>query len=81
MLSSPRFGVLKANSSCPPLRRSVPFTDTGILTKSIPTMIRRLNSSGKFPTDIRIPTLTIEIVLESYPPKPRIIVRRLAVFV
>ena len=45
----------------------------------IPTKIRWLETSGKFPMDTRIPPLRIKILLESYPPNSMILVRRLAV--
>ena len=46
--------------------------------KIIPTKIRRLKTSGKFPVDMRIPPLNIRILLESNPLKYRIL-RRSAV--
>ena len=48
-------------------------------TKIIPTKIPWLNISREFPMNIRIPPLWIKILLESNPPKSRILVRRLAV--
>ena len=48
-------------------------------TKIIPAKIRWLNVSGKFPMGMGIPPLRIKIMLESDPPKSRILVRRLAV--
>ena len=48
-------------------------------TKIIPAKIRFLKLSGKFPMDMRIPPLDIEMLLESNPLKSRILVRRLAV--
>ena len=47
--------------------------------KNLATKIRRLRKSGKFPTDMRIPTLEIEILLESIHLKSRILALRLAV--
>ena len=47
--------------------------------KIVPTKIRRLEISGKFPMDMRIPPLEIKIRLESNPLKSRILVRRLPV--
>ena len=46
-------------------------------TKNLPTKIAWLKLSGKFPLDMRIPPLKIKIMLESNPPKSRILVRRL----
>ena len=48
-------------------------------TKIIPTNICRLEISGTFHMDMRIPPLTIKILLESGPPKSRILGRRLGV--
>ena len=48
-------------------------------TEIIPTKIRRLELSGRFPVDMRVPPLEIKIQLESNPLKSRILVRRLAV--
>ena len=50
-----------------------------IPTKIIPTKIRWLKTSRKSPMDMRIPPFNIKIMLESNPPKSRILVRRLAV--
>ena len=48
-------------------------------TKIIPTKIRWLKLSGKFPMVMRIPPFQIQILLESNPLKCRILVWRLAV--
>ena len=48
-------------------------------TKIIHAKIRWLNMFGKSPMDMRIPPLSIKIMLESDPLKSRILVRRLAV--
>ena len=48
--------------------------------KIIPTKIAWLKLSGKPPMDMRIPPLELKILIESSPPKSRILVRRLAVF-
>ena len=50
-----------------------------LLTKIIPAKISCLKISGKFPMDMRVPTLGIKIQLESNPLKARVVVRRLAV--
>ena len=47
-------------------------------TKILPTKIRWLKTSGKFPMDLRIQFLKFRILLESNPWKSRILVRRLA---
>ena len=47
--------------------------------KNFPAEICRLKTSGKFPVDMRIPSLKIKILLGSTPLKSRILVRRLAV--
>ena len=43
---------------------------------NLPVKIRRLNMSRRFPTDMRIPPLETKVLLESKPPKSRILVRR-----
>ena len=48
-------------------------------TKIIHAKIRRLETSGKFPMDMRVPPLEIKILLESNLLKSRSLVRRLAV--
>ena len=48
-------------------------------SKIIPTKIRWLKTSGKFPLGLGIPPLKTKILLESDPLKSRIVVRRLAV--
>ena len=50
-------------------------------TNIVPTNIARLKLSGKSPTDMRIPTLQIKIVLESNPRKSTMLVRGLGVHV
>ena len=50
-------------------------------TKIIPTEIRWLKLSGRYPVEMRMPTLKIEIMFESNPRTTRILVRMLAVFV
>ena len=47
-------------------------------TQIIPAKIRRLRISGEICIDMRIPPLHINIMLESNPPRSRILVRRLA---
>ena len=42
---------------------------TGFASEIIPTKIRRLGISGKFPMDMRIPPLRTKIMLESNPLK------------
>ena len=49
------------------------------VTKIIPAKIAGLKLSGRFPMDMRIPPLELKVLLESSPPKSRIVVRRLAV--
>ena len=49
-------------------------------TKIAPTKICRLKTSGKFPMDMRSATLKIKILLESNPPKSRILARSLAAY-
>ena len=46
--------------------------------KIVPAKTRRLKTSGRLPTDMGIPPLDIEIMLESNPPKSRVSVRSLA---
>ena len=58
---------------------SSPFAQSPYNTEIIPTKIRRLKLSGKFPEDMRISTLKFNTLLESNPLKSRILVRRLAV--
>ena len=48
-------------------------------TKIIPTKIRWVNIYGKFPMDMRIPPLEIQVMLEPNPLRSRVLVRRLAV--
>ena len=48
-------------------------------TNIVPTNIAWLKLSGKFPVDMRIPPLNIQIMLESNPPKPTMLVGRLGV--
>ena len=48
-------------------------------TENLPVKIRWFKLSGKFPMDMRIPTLNIKIVLGSNPLKSIILVRGLAV--
>ena len=48
-------------------------------TNKIPAKICRLNISRNSPTDMRFPPLQVKILLQSNPPKSRILVRRLAV--
>ena len=50
-----------------------------LLIKILPTKIRWLKLSGKFPMNVIISPLNIEILLESNPLKSRSLVRRLAV--
>ena len=45
-------------------------------TKISPAKIRRLKTSGKHSTDMRIPPLKMKVLLESDPLKSRILVRR-----
>ena len=45
----------------------------------IPTTIARLKLSRRFPMDVRLPPLNIDIMLETNPLKSRILVRGLAV--
>ena len=47
-------------------------------TKIIPAKIRRLETSGESPMDMRIQPLRIEVMLELNPLTSRILVRRLA---
>ena len=54
-------------------------TAPSLPTKIMPTKIRWLNISGKFPLSLGIPPLKLKILLESNPLKSRILVRRLAV--
>ena len=54
----------------------MPNSKSNLPTKIIPTEIRWLELSGKFPLDMRIP---LKILLESNPLKSRILVGRLAV--
>ena len=44
----------------------------------IPAKIRRLETSGGFPMDMRIPPLRNQTLLQSNPSKSRILARRLA---
>ena len=67
-----------------------PFDSDGVrdfVTRNLPTKIipilgfaDSMETSGQFPMDMRIPPLTINIMIESNPPKSRILVRRLAVY-
>ena len=54
-------------------------TTPNLATKTIPTKIAWLKHSGKFPMDMRMPSLEFRILPESSPLKSRILVRRLAV--
>ena len=58
--------------------RETPFTPN-LPTKNIPTKIAWLRISGECSLDIRIAPFNIKILLESNPPKSRILVWRLAV--
>ena len=73
--TKPRVGAFcaDARSHTPRVSRT-----PNLPTKIIPTKIRRLKISGKFPMGLRIAPLGIKILLESNPLKPRILVRRLA---
>ena len=56
-----------------------PVHTPNLPTKIIPARFVDSNSSGFHPMDLRIPPLTIKILLESNPRISRILVRRLAV--
>ena len=60
-------------------RQNVRTSTPNLPTKILPAKIRRLETSGEFPMDMRIPPLKIKILLESNPPKSRISVQRLDV--
>ena len=51
-----------------------------LLLKTIPTKMRWLTISRRFPIDMRIPPLTLKILLLSNPLNSRILVPRLAVY-
>ena len=48
-------------------------------TKTVPTKICCLNISREFPADLRLPPLSLKVLLESSSLKSRVLVRRLAV--
>ena len=60
-------------------RRRLPNATPNPPTNIVPTSIARLRLSGSFPTGMRIPSLRIEIMLESNPLKPTMLVGRLGV--
>ena len=58
-------------------RRFTPNLSTKIIPTKIPRL--KLKLSGEFPMDLGIPPHKLKIMLESSPPKSRVLVRRLAI--